>query len=109
MSIVTALQDLPNVRVILSDNSKTICSVRITVARTEKVESGSMMFHHPRYITFGQTVVFSAQEVDKDQGGALFFNPASDEEALSIIQNINEYIPHGKDKPVDSEIIEETP
>ncbi len=108
MSIITALQTIPNVRVILSDDAKTICSVRITVVRTEKVDSGTMQFHHPRYLTFGQMVVFSNQDVDSEQAGALFFKVDSGEMAVNIINNIHLYIPHDKDKPEDSFIIEET-
>ncbi len=101
------LQALPCVQVIVSDDEKTICSVRVSVARTERVDSGSMTFHHPRYITFGQTVVFTKNEVDADQAGALVFRATTGEEAAAFIRNIHEYIPHGKDKPEDSEIIEE--
>lgn len=107
MRLVTVLQSLPHVQVIVSDDVKTICSVRVAVVRNEKIESGTMMFHHPRYLVFGQTVVFSAQEINNDQAGALFFKVASDEEALSIIENIHQHIPHEKDKPEDSIIIEE--
>ncbi len=102
-----ALQNLPHVQVILSDEEKTICSVKITVARTERIDSGSMMFHHPRYITFGQTVVFTDKDVAEDQSGALFFKVSSELEALDIIDNIGNYVEHSKDKPNDSAIIEE--
>lgn len=93
-----------NIKKILSDQEKTIYSARVTVARTEKVDSGSMMFHHPRYITFGQMVVFTDSPVEEDQGGALFFKKSEEEE---VLKNIGQYIQHGKEKPENSEIIEE--
>lgn len=101
------LHKFPHVKIILSDADKTICSVRIAVERTEKIDSGSMMFHHPRYITFGQTVVFCNTEVIGDQCGALIFQVSGGEEAAQIIENIQEYIPFGKETPEESIIIEQ--
>ena len=44
---------------IYSDAQKDIYSVQVTVERNEKIQSGSMQFVHPRYITFGQVVIFT--------------------------------------------------
>jgi len=107
MTILETLQSIPNVRVIYDDGEKIFCSVRITVVRNEQINSGSMMFTHPRYITFGQMVVFCNSEVEQDQGGALFFKAETAEEAKSIIENIIDYIPHEKEQPDDSAIIGE--
>ncbi len=93
-----------HVQEILSDDEKSIYSVRVTVARSERIDSGSMMFNHPRYITFGQMVVFTDKEVPDDQCGALFFKRSEEDE---VLKNIHGYIVSAKDRPVDSVIIEE--
>lgn len=105
--MMDALLKLPHVQVILSDDEKTICSVKLAIERTERVDSGSMMFHMPRYIMAGQTVVFTKKEIIGDQSGALFFNVASAEEAVAIIENIKTYIYSDKDLPEDSILIEQ--
>lgn len=102
MNILEAIQHLPHVQIILSDNQKTICSVKIVIERQERIDSGSMMFHHMRYITMGQTVVFCNEEIPGDQSGALFFRVDSGENAAEIIHNILEYIPHEKEEPDNS-------
>ncbi len=107
MTILETLQTIPNVQVIYADEEKIFCSVRITVVRNEQINSGSMMFNHPRYITFGQLVVFSDKEVENDQGGALFFKMTTPEEVKDIIENITDYIPHEKEQPNDAAIIGE--
>ncbi len=104
-AIAVALQSLPEVRVIVDDEQKTVCSVKVTVVRNEQVNSGSMMFHHPRYITLGQTVVFSDTEA-AEICGALFFK-ASPDEAVEIIKNLQDHIPHEKEEPEHSIIIKE--
>lgn len=101
------LQSLPNVQVILEDGDKAICSVKVAVERVERIDSGSMLFHHPRYIVLGQLVVFSKNEISGDQAGALFFRVTNDEEIMDIINNINDFIPNEKDKPDDCLIIEQ--
>jgi hypothetical protein len=105
MNILEALQSFPYVKVILHDSWKTICSVRVTVERTEKIDSGSMMFHHPRYITFGQMIVFTKEPHEIDQGGALFFSVSNGEEAVEIINNIIDSFEHEKEQPDHSILI----
>lgn len=101
------LQTIPHVKVIVSDEHKTICSVQICVERMERIDSGSMQFHLPRYITFGQTVVFTDIAISDDQSGALFFKVDSDEEAASIIDNIVDYLPCTKSKTDHSIVMEQ--
>lgn len=90
--------------VIIQDDEKTIYCVPITVARLERVDSGSMMFNHLRYLTFGQMVVFTDKEVPHDQGGALVFKRGDEEKILKEIAN---HIPHEKEKPENSILIEQ--
>ncbi len=107
MNIAELLQSIPYVKVILSDEQKTICSVSITIERMETINSGSMVFSHARYLTFGQLVVFSGKDVTDDQAGALFFNVTTPEEVMDVIENIETFIPHEKTAPEDSIIIKE--
>lgn len=107
MSIMEALQAIPSLRVIYSDGEKIFCSVRVTVMRIEKITSGSMMFDHARYYTFGQMVVFSDKDVDQDQGGALFFKAETAEEARDIVENITDYIAPEKEVPDNCSLIGE--
>ena len=107
MSLLTELQQLPYVKVILSDEKKIICSVRISIERLEQITSGSMLFHHPRYLEIGQLVIFTKEDINKNQGGALCFDPSDENAALEFIRNIGEYIPHGKEPLEDSIIIEQ--
>ena len=102
MTILETLQTLPHVRVIYEDGEKIFCSVRVTVSRMEKINSGSMQFDHARYLTFGQLIVFTDKQVEHDQGGALFFKI---DEALDVVNNIADYIPHEKDPPDDCILI----
>ena len=89
---------------ILSDAEKDIYSVRVTIVRHEQVDSGSMRFHHPRYITLGQTVIFTDKPIEGDQGGALVFPRVNADE---VLKNLHEHIVSEKEKPYDSIIIEE--
>lgn len=107
MTVIETLQTIPNVRVIYADQEKTFCSVKITVKRMELIDSGSMQFTHPRYITFGQLVIFTNVALDPDQSGALFFKVNNGEEAKDIIENIADYIPREKDEPDDCVLIGE--
>lgn len=102
MTLLEELQAIPHVRVIYEDDDKIFCSVRVTVMRMEKINSGSMMFDHARYLTFGQLVVFSDKEVERDQCGALFFKK---EDALDVVNNIADYIPREKEAPEDCALI----
>lgn len=104
MTILKSLQSIPHVRVIYEDGEKIFCSVRVTIRRMEKINSGSMMFEHPRYLTCGQLVVFTDKEVERNQCGALFFRK---EDALDVINNITDYIPHEKEAPDDCALIGE--
>lgn len=81
--------------------------MRVTVKRIEKIESGSMVFDHARYLTFGQLVVFTETEVAQDQGGALFFKAETGDEAKSIIENLADYIQREKEAPEDCLLIGE--
>lgn len=103
MTLLEELQSIPHVRVIYDDGEKIFCSIRITVMRMEKVNSGSMIFDHPRYLTFGQLIVFTDQEVECNQCGALFFKK---EDALDVINNIADYIPREKEAPENSVLME---
>ena len=47
-----------------SDDQKDIYCVQVTVERKETVQSGSMQFTHPRYITFGQVVIFTEHPIE---------------------------------------------
>ncbi len=94
--ILETLQTLPHVQVIYADEEKIFCSVRVTVKRDEQINSGSMMFTHPRYITFGQLVVISDKDVGQDQAGALFLKT---EDALEALNNIADYVPREKEEP----------
>lgn len=89
--------------IIIQDDEKTIYSVPITVARLERVDSGSMTFQHLRYLTFGQMVVFTDKDVPQDQGGALFFKKGTEKE---IFANLIEHIPHEKESPDGTILIE---
>ena len=104
MTLLEELQAIPHVRVIYDDGEKIFCSVRVTVMRIEKVNSGSMMFDHARYLTFGQLVVFTDKEVETNQCGALFFKK---EDALDVINNITDYISREKEPPDDCVLIGE--
>ena len=105
MTILETLQSLPHVKVIVSDEHKTICSVKITVERNEQVDSGAMRFSHPRYLTFGQTVVFCDSDITGDQSGALFFKTSDGSEAVAIVDGILDHIHHEKDAPSNSFVI----
>lgn len=105
MISIEKLQTIPNLQIILADEGKIICSVKISVKRMEDIVSGSMMFSHARYITFGQTVVFTDKTITDDQSGALFFNPKDEEEAIAIISSIADRIPHEKEQPKNCEIL----
>lgn len=90
--------------IIFQDEHQTIHSVPVTVARTEKVNSGSMLFHHPRYLTFGQTVVFTDEAFPANLGAALYF-PKGNEEA--ILESIANHIEHEVQWPDGTILIEE--
>lgn len=102
MTVLETLQAIPCVQVIYSDAEKVFCSVRMTIKRDEQINSGSMQFTHPRYYTFGQLVVFTDQEINQDQAGALFFKAETGEEAAEIIGRITNYIMPEKAVPDDS-------
>lgn len=107
MTVLETLQSIPHVRVIYSDANKIFCSVRITLARTEEVDSGSMRFSLPRYYTFGQMVVFTDLPTEDDQCGALFYQASTGEEAAAIIENIRDQLECTKEIPDNSYLLEE--
>ena len=88
---------------IYSDDTKDIYSVSVTVKRMETIQSGSMQFEHPRYLTFGQIVIFSDSEPTGEKSGAIFFKRGSESE----LERIEDYIPYEKIMPKDSIIIED--
>lgn len=105
MTILETLQTIPCVQVIYEDAEKIFCSVRVTIARNETINSGSMQFTHPRYYTFGQLVIFTDKELADDQSGALVFKAETPDEAKEIIANLANYITPEKETPDDSIII----
>lgn len=85
-----------------SDAEKDIYCVQVTVVRNEKVNSGSMQFTHPRYITFGQLVMFTDAPVEC-LDGMLVFKRGQDAELERII----DHLPYGKEHPEETILFEE--
>ena len=88
---------------IYSDDTKDIYSVSVTVRRMETIQSGSMQFEHPRYLTFGQIVIFSDSEPTGEKSGALFFERGEED----VLSRIDDYVPYEKIEPSDSLVIGE--
>ncbi len=107
MTVLEALQSIPYLRVIYADEHKIFCSVRVTIARMEEVDSGSMRFNLPRHYTFGQLVVFTSLPTEDDQCGALFYTANTGEEAAAIIENIRDQLEPTKEIPDNTYLLEE--
>lgn len=113
--IIAALERLPGVEIIdVGVSDKVLCCVKITVQRKETVNSGSMMFNHLRYITFGQMVWFDikppvVEEVDvapsKTIGGAIGFEVENAGDVLYFMNNLHSFVPHEKEPPMDGGIM----
>ena len=89
-----------------------LCCVQISMKRVETVDSGSMQFQLPRYYTFGQLVWLEVKMPNKhlnddqvvfgnawQQAGAICKRVTSAGEALTVLQEIMEFIPCSKFKP----------
>lgn len=81
---------------VYSDEQKDIYSVQVTVERMETVQSGSMQFSHPRYITFGQIVIFTDLPIE-ESSGMLIFKRGQEPELEQLISHIS----HEKERPSD--------
>lgn len=89
-----------------------LCCVQISIKRMETVDSGSMQFQLPRYYTFGQMVWLEVKmptkQLNDDQvafgnawqnAGAICKRVTSADEALTVLQEIMEFIPCSKTTP----------